>query len=181
MGKVSHFSGLKAQPPRNETEVLGLLTSQKCTQILDPPQAVADKFTFVSIGDLELKGVILGHESLNYYECCPNCKKKNYKAGDKCTFCAIPLNGKQPAFDFNVLFLIADEYKDKVSKVSAFRSHLGFEFNSMSEAQAEKAVAKLHMQNVMIEYDPEETTDSIRVAVFTVRTDSEDMFRDSGL
>ena len=181
VGKVYHFTGLKAQPPRLETDQFGLLTSQKCTQILEPPPAVAAKFALVSIGDLELKGVILGHETFNFYECCPNCKKKNHKAGDKCTFCATILKDKRPAFDFNVIFLIADEYKDKVSKVSAFRSHLGFEFNAMNEAEAEKAVEKLHMKPVVIEYDPEETTDTIRVAVFTVKTDSEDIFADSGL
>jgi hypothetical protein len=160
VGNVYRFCGIVAQQYRKEGEKWGRLRTQAQTQIRSVSSDIEGLFSHVSIGDAFLSGVVIGHEQINYYECCNNCARSKFRSEDsknkKCKFCGVKVEDAEVGHDFSVNLVLMGESPNDLKTVQAFRSALGFEFNKLNEAQVQAQLERKHMVVCRVEYEKEE-------------------------
>ena len=135
-GVVYRFNSILVQNYRKDGEKWGRMRTQSDTKIRPVSEEVNALFSLVSLGDAFLGGVVIGHESIHYYECCGNCHKKNHlPSGSRnrlCQFCGSKSESDSAFHDFSVNLILSNDSGNELTTVFAFRSHLGIEFDSLN-------------------------------------------------
>ena len=156
IGQVYKFVGFTVLPNTSEPEKPGLIQSKADSQLLVVNDDICEQFKSIEIADSNVRGIILGNETINFYDCCHHCKRSKWRTeSKKCQFCR-EKETKSPCHDFSFILIVSDEDTNIMKRVMVFRSHFDWPFNTESEAEIKSQVSKLRMQSVSIMYDKSE-------------------------
>lgn len=175
LGNVYKFMSVVVQDYRGEGETLGRMKSAQNTRIVPATKEVLSFFADVSIADCQLNGTILAHETVSKYECCVRCSRSKFRGivteedgsisqgkSDKCVFCGHPIDENVKMFDCHIILMVAQNGTMDVFKVSAFKGHFEMDVDKMSNEEIEEELIKIHMRNVVVDYDMENEMDKIK-------------------